>query len=346
MLKDMKLITLRVLANTGMSRALSDSRWRKDRLLILGYHGISQDDEHLWNPALYVTPQQFRVQLATIRQHGFTVLGLDEAVARLYSGKLPERALSITFDDGNVDFYRQAYPILREHGYPVALYLTTYYCFNNKPVFPPALAYILWKSRLPRAPYPRMLDAAEMMELETPAGRDRACQRIVTFAEREKLSAADKHELLADVAASVGYPFETLLSRRLHHLMNPEEVAEVAADGVDVQMHAHRHRRPLDRDDYRREIRENRAAIEAITGRRPVHFCYPVGHTHPWFLPWLAEEGVASATTCNVGLAGPHSNPLLLPRVICTARLTPLEFSAWLAGAAALLPHRRHVPLN
>jgi hypothetical protein len=35
---------------------------------------------------------------------------------------------------------------------------------------------------------------------------------------------------------------------------------------------------------------------------------------------------------------------LLLPRLICDSRVTPLEFSSWLSGAAALIPRRRHVP--
>ena len=55
--------------------------------------------------------------------------------------------------------------------------------------------------------------------------------------------------------------------------MNPDEVAKVSREGVDVELHAHRHRRPLDRDLFRREISDNRKAIEQLTGRTPVHFC-------------------------------------------------------------------------
>lgn len=343
MLNDMKLIALRLMQQSGFSRALSSSRWRHDRLLILGFHGIAQDDEHVWNPELYMSPQHFRSQLELIEEQGFKVLSLEEALGRLYSGRLPDRALCLTFDDGTVDFYRTVHPILREFGYPVTLYLTTYYCFVNKPVFPPALAYILWKGRGRMAAYPRAMEVSEPMDLTSENSRLEAHSRIWTFVESRGFSAEEKHALLAEVAAAVGYDFTAMLAGRIHHLMNPDEVAEVAREGVDVELHAHRHRRPLDRDLYRREISDNRTAIEQLTGRTPVHFCYPSGRTHPRFLPWLEEEGVKSATTCKSGIAGPRSSPLLLPRLICDSRTTPLELSSWLSGTAALIPRRRHV---
>ena len=343
MLNQVKLIALRLMDRTGFSRALGSSRWRSDRLLILGYHGVSQDDEHVWNPELYVSAQHLRSHFDMIKAEGFQVLGLEEGLARLYKGCLPNRALCLTFDDGTVDFYRIVHPLLREFGFPVTLYLTTYYCLANKPVFPPALSYILWKGRERMAPYPAALTGAEPMDLRTAAGRDAAQSRIWDFAEVQNYSAAGKHALLAEVAAAVGYDFDAMIAGRIHHVMNPAEVAEVSRAGADVQLHAHRHRRPLDRDLYRREIRDNREAIEQITNRTPVHFCYPSGRTHPKFLEWLAEEGIASATTCAGGIAGRKSHPLLLPRLICDSRVTPLEFTSWLSGSAALIPRRRHV---
>ena len=117
MLNQVKLIALRLMDRTGFSRALGSSRWRSDRLLILGYHGVSQDDEHVWNPELYVSAQHLRSHFDMIKAEGFQVLGLEEGLARLYKGCLPERALCLTFDDGTVDFYRIVHPLLREFGF-------------------------------------------------------------------------------------------------------------------------------------------------------------------------------------------------------------------------------------
>ena len=134
-----------------------------------------------------------------------------------------------------MDFYRTVHPILQGFGYPVTLYLTTYYCCVNKPVFPPALAYILWKGRGQAASYPRALNHhAQPMDLRTEEGRQAAHARIWAFAEGQAFSASEKHALLAEVASAVGYDFSTMLARRVHHLMNPDEVAKVSREGAST----------------------------------------------------------------------------------------------------------------
>ena len=52
-------------------------------------------------------------------------------------------------------------------------------------------------------------------------------------------------------------------------LMNPQEISEIAKDGVDVQLHTHRHRTPDDEALFQREIEDNRRGIESLTGRSP-----------------------------------------------------------------------------
>lgn len=76
-------------------------------------------------------------------------------------------------------------------------------------------------------------------------------------------------------------------------------------------------------------------------GEDKPHFCYPSGVTNPAFIAWLKEAAVTSATTCRVGIASPQDDPLLLPRLVDTTELTPLEFEGWLTGVSAFLPRRR-----
>ena len=123
MLKKFKQTTLSSLKATGTFRLVQSSKWRRARLLILAYHGISLDDEHLWNPGLYMSREMFHARLNLIKNSGCNVLPLTEALQRLYAGELPENCVALTFDDGTYDFYRQAYPLLRGHALPDDLLL-------------------------------------------------------------------------------------------------------------------------------------------------------------------------------------------------------------------------------
>ena len=125
MLREAKVGVLRLAAASGLSRLIGDSAWRRRRLLILCYHGVSRQDEHEWN-SLYVTPETLRRRMELIVQERCNVLPLSQALGQLQKGTLPPRAIAITFDDGFYDFYSTAFPILESFGFPVTLYLTTY----------------------------------------------------------------------------------------------------------------------------------------------------------------------------------------------------------------------------
>ena len=123
--------------------------------------------------------------------------------------------------------------------------------------------------------------------------------------------------------------------------MTRDEAAEVARDGIDVELHTHRHRTPNDHALFLREIADNRARIERIRDGVARHFCYPSGVYRAEFLPWLREAGVTTATTCDPGLASPRSDPLLLPRLVDTSFLSPLDVEGWMTGMSAFFMPRK-----
>jgi peptidoglycan/xylan/chitin deacetylase (PgdA/CDA1 family) len=340
-LKKIKRATLRSLKTAGAFRLVAGSGWRRRRLLILAYHGVSLDDEHEWEGALYLSPETFRSRMLTLKRFGAAVLPLGEAVERLYAGDLPDRAVAITVDDGAYDFYARAYPVIREFGFPVTLYLTTFYTDFNRPVFDPFCSYLLWKGRGAALDLKEVTGAGARVELSDDAARASALSALRGFAAGRGLSAEEKDGLLRSVARGVGVDYEELAARRVLHLVNPEEARELAAAGVDIQLHTHRHRTPSVRELFRREVDDNRAAILRLTGRDPEHFCYPSGVYERAFLPWLAEAGVRTATTCDTGYATRESERLLLPRLLDVSSLSDLEFEGWLTGVSAALPLRR-----
>jgi peptidoglycan/xylan/chitin deacetylase (PgdA/CDA1 family) len=344
MLRNAKLAALGVLRSAGLFNLVADSNWRRNRLLILCYHGISLEDEHEWRPALYLPVQILEQRLQTLHDMRCSILPLGEALQRLTARDLPPRGVAITFDDGAYDFYRQAYPLLKKYGIPATVYQTTYYSDHSMPIFNLICSYMLWKRRTDHLGPVTEIGLNEPMDLRTQIGRHRVVRSLVERSERENLTGVQKNEIAARLASALRIDYAALTAKRILQLMNPTEVAEIARNGVDVQVHTHRHRTPPDEALFRREIVDNRQRIQAITGQPPQHFCYPSGVYRTEFLAWLEKENVLSATTCDAGLAAPGDNPLLLSRFIDTTRRTQLEFESWLSGLGALVAFRRVTP--
>lgn len=347
MRRKIKLATLDLMKKAGVFERVANSRWRRQRLLVLCYHGISLEDEHLWRPFLYLDPALLSKRLETLRDMRCSVLPLGEALTRLHSGDLPPRSVAITFDDGTFDFYKQAYPLLKRHDFPVTVYQTTYYTDHEMPVFNLICSYMLWKRR------DRSIDLREFgipefsagpMDLRTELGRHRVVRGFIDFSERENLNGAQKNELAKRLAAMLEIDYAALVAKRIIQLMNAKELAQVAADGVDVQLHTHRHRTPNVEASFRQEIAENRARIRTLTGQEANHFCYPSGIYQKEFFGWLKKENILSATTCDAGLVQRRHNPYLLPRVVDTSGRSQLEFESWLCGVGDLVAVRRAAP--
>jgi peptidoglycan/xylan/chitin deacetylase (PgdA/CDA1 family) len=341
MLKKFKQATLKSLKTAGVSQFVHNSRWRRERLLILAYHGISTRDEHCWDDSLFMAPEVFRRRLELIKKSRCSVLPLNEAIERLYANDLPERSVAITFDDGMQDFYSGAFPLLREFGFPVTVYLSTFYSEFNRPVFDIMCAYLLWRGRTRTLDLRDLGGTNEQCDLRSSESRRIATAHIQKIA--REFSAAQKDKLISDLGEQLQVDYDELLERRALHLMNPDEVKSLAKQGVDFQLHTHRHRTPSDRELFLREIEQNRSRIAEMTGRRANHFCYPSGIYDLAFLPWLQETGVISATTCDFGLATITSDPLLLPRLVDVSSLSEIEFESWLSGVSAALPRRREL---
>lgn len=297
----------------GMMDGVAGSAWRKRRLSILCYHGVSIHDEHEWRPGLYVRPSFFEHRLRLLREGGYTVLGLQDAMDRMVANSLPPKAVVLTFDDGTFDFYSVAWPILRRFGYPATVYWSTYYAMRQFPVFSVAREYAAWKAgKLPSSIEPSL----------------------------EGANGAVKDEWLRSECQRLGVDYKVFADQRVLTIMRPDEVSHIAAEGCDIQLHTHRHRMPLEEADFRSEIAENRAIIESVVGRTPTHFCYTSGRFRRLYKPWLLAEGVATATTTEPGVASAAMDPFFLPRLVDHEGLDDSEFIAWVSGLAQSLPRR------
>lgn len=341
MKRTLKRATLQLLKSGGVFRLVRDSEWRRQRLLILCYHGISQEDEHLWRPGLYLQPAQLEQRLQFLRQAEYNVLPLGKALQMLQSHELPPRSVAITFDDGTYDFYNCAFPLLQKYGLPATVYQTTYYCDRPLPVFNLICSYLLWKRRGSIVGKGDELGVNGPLDLTSEVKRHAIVKTLVENCERQELDAWQRNGVAERLAVFLDLDYSQILAKRILQLMNPQEISELAKKGVDFQLHTHRHCMPNDKNLFAKEIRDNKESLERAVNARALHFCYPSGVHSVEFLPWLREAGMISATTCDVGLATADTDRLLLPRMVDTSRRTPLEFEAWLTGVADFMAVNR-----
>lgn len=320
----------------ALAPLVASTSWRRRRLLLLGYHGVSIEDEHLWDGTLYMSAETFQRRLHILRETDCNVLPLETALHQLKEGTLPERAVALLFDDGFRDFANKVSPMLAEFGYPATVFVSSYYAQFNRPIFDVMLSYLLWKG----APQILRLPGA----LKTPVqltgnGSLEACNAIKKFAFDSGLSGWGKDKLLARLAEALSIDYEELCRKRILHMMNAEELRQVHAAGHDVQLHTHRHRVSRKRELFEREIRDNQRWIEQTIGEaKRTHLTYPGGVWQPVEREWMTELGLETGTTCRPALADVNCDKLRLPRFMDNAHVPERVFRAWLAGSMAFLP--------
>jgi peptidoglycan/xylan/chitin deacetylase (PgdA/CDA1 family) len=91
--------------------------------IILGYHRFVNKVRH---PDTEITPQAFEAQMKDLKDHGITVIRMQDLLAWKRGGKnIPPRCAVITFDDGWETQYTVAWPILKKFGYPLTMFIYT-----------------------------------------------------------------------------------------------------------------------------------------------------------------------------------------------------------------------------
>jgi peptidoglycan/xylan/chitin deacetylase (PgdA/CDA1 family) len=280
-----------------------------------------------------------------LKRSGYSVVSLDDGLRRLQAGDLDPASVAITFDDGFFNYYQSALPVLETLGYPVSLYLTTFYSDLQEPIFDLVCPYMLWKSRNRKLDLKPITGDPVTYQLSDDGQSQQAVNRIQRHATDAGLSAPEKADLSDRIAAQLSFDIEAVRDSRILNLMTSAEVADASRRGTSIELHTHRHRTPLDRNKFLREIEDNRQRIIAMTGRAPSHFCYPSGVYNEIFFPWLEECGVISATTCDVGMTSRATILPRVPRLVDVTALNDVEFEGWLCGIAAALPKSRRPPM-
>jgi len=106
-----------------------------DSAAVLMYHRFGEDGF----PSTSIRVEQFEAQLAHLRDGGYRVVPLSDAISAVTGGKaLPPKAVVITIDDAYASVYDVAFPRFAEYGMPFTVFVAT------DPVDEGLSAYMTW----------------------------------------------------------------------------------------------------------------------------------------------------------------------------------------------------------
>ena len=281
---------------------------------IISYHRVADlsPDSH----ALCTPPDVFREQMAHLRDH-FMPIALDALVHGAASGSIPERAVAVTLDDGYLDALTTASPILVEFGVPATFFVNSDRLDEEHERWWDILERVLLcQPGLPPALHLQIRGQDLWAHTSTAPERAAALESVNRAA--WPLDGPERRRLVGDVLAWSG---ATPCARTTHRVLTGDEIRALAArPGHAVGAHTTNHLAlPMHTaETRRREIVDDKAALERLLGR-PVHlFAYPYGELDAATVAAVRDAGFRAAVTVNAGLVSAGGNRLLLPRVEIT----------------------------
>ena len=300
-------------------------------LRIICYHGFAVAEEYKYRSTLFIRDDFFRKRVEYLRRERYPILPLRDALDALAAGRLPPCATVITMDDGWRGVYTVGLPIIRELEIPVTVYVTTYYVENRMPVYTVTVSYLFWRATPQLIHLPREIGTFDL-ECET-AEAEEAAQNFGAA-----LPPGDRLAFLKELAAALGVSFYEIERQHLFEVMDEQQLRSLAAAGVDIQLHSHRHQWPLyDKEIVESEVAENRRFLQRVVSYPLEHFCYPSGVYGLHQAEWLAELGVKSATTIDPGLNYSHTSRFALRRLVDGGPVSDIEFAAEMSGFMELV---------
>jgi peptidoglycan/xylan/chitin deacetylase (PgdA/CDA1 family) len=288
------------------------------------------------NQLLEITPRFLGKVVRKLRRRQLDLVSLDEMHRRLSEGDFKRRFVCVTIDDGYRDTLEFAYPILKAHDVPFAVYIPT--------SFPDRIGELWW------------------LALEAVVARNHRITLLIDDRERgfECATLEEKHHVFDQLYQWVrSFRTEDELRRVVRDLsvryqvdiaafcedlcMSWEELGRLAADPlVTIGAHTVNHvmLAKTPERQARAEMAMSRSVIEASLGLRPDHLCYPVGDATaagPREFRIAAELGFKTAVTTRAGVLFPEHGAHLtaLPRISLNGEFQQSRYLGVLLSGAA-----------
>lgn len=251
--------------------------------------------------------------IRSMKQAGYRFISLDDALTKMQqkSACIDPFAV-VTFDDGYLDNYERAYPLLKGEEVPFTIYLTTSFMDRSVDIW----WYALEKA-LTHIESVRFSEESEPTVLSSILDRSRAFRQLRNL--YLVASTDQRQRILRNV---VGSSYREILKDLANSMtMSWENVRTLAKDPL-VTIGAHTISHPalslLQPEEAEREILESKELIERILGQPVNHFAYPFGsrmEASEREYRLTEQLGFKSAVTTVMGSVRQGNSKFALPRV-------------------------------
>ena len=323
------------------ARLWRTTRWPRKRSdpkgLILCYHRVAKLRSDPWG--LSVAPGRFAKHLEILRRRA-RPLRLRQLHQALLDGKVPDRSVVVTFDDGYADNLYNAKSLLERYDVPATVFLTSGFIGQEREFWWDELERIfLQPGTLPERLSLRLSLSgsggmyrwelgkaahytkwAFQQHLRWRAGKEAPSIRhsiyetlwglLYHMIEGERRKVLDELLRWAGLEPSV---------RPSHSSLSFEEVVALSK-GELIEVGAHTATHPalskLPGASQREEIVESKARLEQILNRPVTSFAYPHGDFSTETVNIVREAGFDCACSTRADVVNPTTNRLRLPRVL------------------------------
>lgn len=287
-----------------------------------------------------LTISEFETIITYFKEMDYAFVSLDDVYNILHGKSLGKKFVALTFDDGYIDVYRYAYPILKRHGIPFTVNVSTGF---------PDGTVILWWYLLEE-----LLLKHEHLTFEI-NGKGYtyhfANQREKYFAFREirdLILDSTKTDFIKKMKKIFG-PLKIDLFQRTGELsLTWDQIREMSRDPlVTIGAHTVNHKPfvKLTAEKIRQEIQGSVARIEDQIGKKVEHFSYPFGRKESGLREFaiVKEMGFKTAVTSKFTNVFPEHIGYLecLPRIYKIGGI-PLEryLGVLTSGALSAMVYR------
>jgi len=245
-----------------------------DSLLVLAYHRIGNPGEDLFDPGVFsATADQLEDQVRFLKRH-LQVVTLEEALAVIDgSGRGSTRRcrVLITFDDGSLDNFELAYPVLHSLDVQGVFFLTTDMVGSSHISWWDRIAFLL------RTAQRRRFSLSYPYPLEVDIDRDGLTLSLRSVLHLYKQPAnTDPDRFLGELSKETQ---SAEVPSGLRRFLDWDEAKKMVADGMAIGSHTVSHnvlsQLPMDRQ--RHELVESRRILQERLGTPVEALAYPVG---------------------------------------------------------------------